>query len=40
MIDIVQRLLENVEQHARAHAVETKWAHQAQLMINVARHIE
>jgi hypothetical protein len=40
MIDIVQQLLENMEQHARAHAVQTKWARQAQLMINVARHVE
>jgi hypothetical protein len=40
MIDIVLRLLENVEQHTRAHAVEIEWACQARLMIDVARHVE
>jgi len=40
MIDIIQRLLENVEQDARTHVVETKRAHQARLMINVAPHAE
>jgi hypothetical protein len=36
MTDITQRLLENTEQHARAHVVETKRAYQARLMIDVA----
>jgi hypothetical protein len=29
MVDIVQRLLENTKQHAKARVVETKWARQA-----------
>jgi hypothetical protein len=40
MIDIAQRLLENAEQHIRAHVVKTKWARQARLMIDVARRAE
>jgi hypothetical protein len=40
MTNITQQLLENMEQHARAHVVETERACQARLMIDVARHAE
>jgi hypothetical protein len=40
MTDTIQRLLENEEQHTRAHVVETERAHQARLMIDVAWHVE
>jgi hypothetical protein len=40
MTHIAQQLLENMEQHVKAHVVETKWARQAQLMMDVARHVE
>jgi hypothetical protein len=40
MIDIVQQLLENAEQHTRAHAFETERACQARLMIDVTRRVE
>jgi hypothetical protein len=40
MTNIAQRLLENVKQHMRARAVETKQARQAPLMVDVARHVE
>jgi hypothetical protein len=40
MTDIAQRLLEIVEQHARMRVVETKRAHQAQLMIDFVQHTE
>ncbi len=35
LTDIVQRLLENVEQHVRMCAVEIEHARQTQLMIDV-----
>jgi len=37
MANIAHRLLENTEQHTRAHALETKQGRQTQLMIDVAR---
>jgi len=40
MVDIAQRLLENVEQHTRAHAIEIEWGYQTQLMIDVVRCVE
>jgi hypothetical protein len=40
MANIAHRLLENTEQHTRAHAFETEQGHQTQLMIDVARWVE
>jgi hypothetical protein len=40
MTNTTQRLLENVEQHVKAHAIEIKWARQARLMTDVARRVE
>jgi len=37
MANIVHRLLENTEQHTRAHALEIEQGRQTQLMIDVAR---
>jgi len=37
MANIAHRLLENMEQHTGAHALETEQGHQTQLMIDVAR---
>jgi len=35
MVNIAHRLLENTEQHTRAHALETEQGRQTQLMIDV-----
>jgi hypothetical protein len=40
MTDIAQQLLENTEQHATAHVVETERACQARLMIDVTQRVE
>ncbi len=40
MANIAHRLLENTEQHTRAHALETEQGRQTQLMIDVARCVE
>jgi len=37
MANIAHQLLENTEQHTKAHAFETEQGHQTQLMINVAQ---
>jgi len=37
MANITHRLLENIEQHMRAHALEIEQGRQTQLMIDVAR---